>query len=171
MEIFIWWLTITLLGTGFMPLSAWVFRHFDDRGWLFSKSLGIFLTTWVFFVLNVAHILSFIQRNCLIVTAFLIALNILAFFKFNINELIRGINWKLIVCEELIFFAVLAIWVWIIGFKPEAYGTEKFMDYAFMTSMTRSLYMPFEDMWFSGRASITTMADSILPHGLSRLPA
>ena len=135
-----------------MPLSVWVFRHFDDRGWLFSKSLGIFLTTWVFFVLNVAHILSFIQRNCLIVTAFLIALNILAFFKFNLSELIRGINWKLVIIEELIFFAILATWVWIIGFKPEAYGTEKFMDYAFMTSMTRSLFMPFEDMWFSGES-------------------
>ena len=135
-----------------MPLSAWVFRHFDDRGWLFSKSLGIFLTAWVFFVLNTAHIISFIQRNCLIVTGFLIALNILAFFKLNMRDIIRGVDLKLIVIEEAIFFVVLAAWVYIIGFKPEAYGTEKFMDYAFMTSMTRSLYMPFEDMWFSGES-------------------
>ncbi len=151
-EIFIWWLTITLLGTGFMPLSAWVFRHFDDRGWLFSKSLGIFLTAWVFFVLNTAHIISFIQRNCLILTAFLIALNILAFFKLDMREIFRGVDLKLIAIEEAMFFVVLAVWVYIIGFKPEAYGTEKFMDYAFMTSMTRSLYMPFEDMWFSGES-------------------
>lgn len=152
MDIFIWWLTITLLGTGFMPLSAWVFRHFDDRGWLFSKSLGIFLTTWVFFVLNTAHIISFIQRNCLILTGFLIALNIFAFFKLDMREIFRGIDIKLIAIEEAMFFVVLAVWVYIIGFKPEAYGTEKFMDYAFMTSMTRSLYMPFEDMWFSGES-------------------
>lgn len=135
-----------------MPLSAWVFRHFDDRGWLFSKSLGIFLTAWVFFVLNTAHIISFIQRNCLIVTGFLIALNILAFFKLDMRELFRGVDLKLIAIEEAMFFVVLAVWVYIIGFKPEAYGTEKFMDYAFMTSMTRSLYMPFEDMWFSGES-------------------
>ncbi len=152
MEIFIWWLTITLLGTGFMPLSAWVFRHFDDRGWLFSKSLGIFLTAWVFFVLNTAHIVSFIQRNCLIVTGLLIALNILAFFKLDMREIFRGVDLKLIAVEEAMFFVVFAVWVYIIGFKPEAYGTEKFMDYAFMTSMTRSLYMPFEDMWFSGES-------------------
>ena len=135
-----------------MPLSAWVFRHFDDRGWLFSKSLGIFLTTWVFFVLNTAHIISFIQRNCLIVTGLLIALNILAFFKLDMRDLFRGVDLKLIAIEEAMFFVVLAAWVYIIGFKPEAYGTEKFMDYAFMTSMTRSLYMPFEDMWFSGES-------------------
>ncbi len=135
-----------------MPLSAWVFRHFDDRGWLFSKSLGIFLTTWVFFVLNTAHIISFIQRNCLILTGFLIALNIFAFFKLDMREIFRGIDIKLIAIEEAMFFVVLAVWVYIIGFKPEAYGTEKFMDYAFMTSMTRSLYMPFEDMWFSGES-------------------
>ena len=135
-----------------MPLSAWVFRHFDDRGWLFSKSLGIFLTAWVFFVLNTAHIVSFIQRNCLIVTGLLIALNILAFFKLDMREIFRGVDLKLIAVEEAMFFVVLAVWVYIIGFKPEAYGTEKFMDYAFMTSMTRSLYMPFEDMWFSGES-------------------
>ena len=135
-----------------MPLSAWVFRHFDDRGWLFSKSLGIFLTAWVFFVLNTAHIVSFIQRNCLIVTGLLIALNILAFFKLDMREIFRGVDLKLIAVEEAMFFVVFAVWVYIIGFKPEAYGTEKFMDYAFMTSMTRSLYMPFEDMWFSGES-------------------
>ena len=135
-----------------MPLSAWVFRHFDDRGWLFSKSLGIFLTAWVFFVLNTAHIISFIQRNCLIVTGLLIALNILAFFKLDMREIVRGADLKLIAIEEAMFFILLAVWVYIIGFKPEAYGTEKFMDYAFMTSMTRSLYMPFEDMWFSGES-------------------
>ena len=135
-----------------MPLSAWVFRHFDDRGWLFSKSLGIFLTAWVFFVLNTAHIVSFIQRNCLIVTGLLIALNILAFFKLDMREIFRGVDLKLIAIEEAMFFVVFAVWVYIIGFKPEAYGTEKFMDYAFMTSMTRSLYMPFEDMWFSGES-------------------
>ena len=34
-----------------------------------------------------------------------------------------------------LLFALFLLWVYIIGFKPEAYGTEKFMDYAFITSM------------------------------------
>ena len=52
--------------------------------------------------------------------------------------------------EELLFFTVFLIFVYIRAFKPEAYGTEKFMDYGFMTSMMRSDYMPPQDFWFSG---------------------
>ena len=48
------------------------------------------------------------------------------------------------------FFLILLILVYIRGFKPEAYGTEKFMDDGFMTSMARTDYMPPEDFWFSG---------------------
>jgi YYY domain-containing protein len=52
--------------------------------------------------------------------------------------------------EELLFLALFLLFTYIRGFKPEAYGTEKFMDYGFMTSMMRSEYMPPQDFWFSG---------------------
>ena len=55
-----------------------------------------------------------------------------------------------LITEELLFFALFLFFTYIRGFKPEAYGTEKFMDYGFMTSMFRSEYMPPQDFWFSG---------------------
>lgn len=36
------------------------------------------------------------------------------------------------------------------GFNPKAYGTEKMMDYGFMTSMFKTEYFPVEDFWFAG---------------------
>ena len=39
-----------------------------------------------------------------------------------------------------------------IGFKPEAYRTEKFMDYSFMTSMMRNLWLPVKDPWYAGES-------------------
>ena len=51
---------------------------------------------------------------------------------------------------ELLFLAVFIVGCYVKCFKPEAYGTEKFMDYGFMTSMMRSDYMPPEDFWASG---------------------
>jgi YYY domain-containing protein len=54
------------------------------------------------------------------------------------------------ITEELLFFTLFLLFTYVRGFKPEAYGTEKFMDYGFMTSMMRSDYMPPQDFWFSG---------------------
>jgi uncharacterized membrane protein len=86
----------------------------------------------------------------LIVTVVLFALNIALFFKLKMETLFSEANYILIAVEEILFLFIYLIWVWIIGFKPEAYGTEKFMDYGFLTSMMRSLWLPFEDMWYSG---------------------
>ena len=57
---------------------------------------------------------------------------------------------RLIIAEELIFLLLFGLAFYVIGFNPAAYGTEKFMDYAFLTTMNRSTTLPFEDMWFSG---------------------
>ena len=133
-----------------MPLTGFIFRRFEDRGWIFSKSIGIMISSMVFFWLNSMHILKFVQLNMLIVTVVLFALNIALFFKLKMEALFSEANYILIAVEEVLFLFIYLIWVWIIGFKPEAYGTEKFMDYGFLTSMMRSLWLPFEDMWYSG---------------------
>ena len=133
-----------------MPLTGLIFRRFEDRGWIFSKSIGILISSMVFFWLNSMHILKFVQLNMLIVTVVLFALNIALFFKLKMETLFSEANYILIAVEEILFLFIYLIWVWIIGFKPEAYGTEKFMDYGFLTSMMRSLWLPFEDMWYSG---------------------
>ncbi|MDO4805447.1 MAG: DUF2298 domain-containing protein [Lachnospiraceae bacterium] len=152
MSIIIWWLFATVLGAGFLPLAGYVFQKFEDRGWIFSKCIGLLVSSMVFFWLNSMHWLKFVQRNLLIVTVMLIALNMAALFYFKLEKVFDGINFRLVVVEEALFLGIYLIWVWIIGFRPEAYGTEKFMDYAFLTSMMRSLWMPFEDMWYSGKA-------------------
>ena len=150
MNVLIWYITLALLGAGFMPLSGFIFRNFKDRGWLFSKAVGLFLTVYVFWCLNTAHIVRFTQRSCLIVGIALILLNLAAARLFKMNALIESGDMKLIAAEEAAFAALFFAWVWIIGFKPEAYGTEKFMDYGFITAALRSSYMPFADAWYGG---------------------
>jgi hypothetical protein len=36
-----WWLMTLVLGIGFYPAAAALFPRFHDRGWMFSKVLGI----------------------------------------------------------------------------------------------------------------------------------
>ena len=56
---------------------------------------------------------------------------------------------KLIYGEEILFFIFFLIWTYFAGFRPQAYGTEKFMDYGFMEAMMRSTTLPARDLWYS----------------------
>lgn len=167
--VLLWWFTILVIGVGFMPLTSGIFRKFEDRGWMFSKMLGFFLTGYLTWALNCTGHFLFTQRNCILITALLIAANYGIYFAITAKRRRTFQNHRApqgeaqaaifgdrqarrtIIIEEILFFIMFALWVYIIGFKPEAYGTEKFMDYGFMTAMTRSLTMPFEDMWYAGR--------------------
>ena len=42
------------------------------------------------------------------------------------------------------------LWTYAAGFRPAAYGTEKFMDYGFMMAMMRSIELPAKDLWYAG---------------------
>ncbi len=152
LNMFTWYLAILAIGVGFMPLTACLCRGFRDGGWMVSKTIGILLSVWVFFVLNTLHLLSFVMKNCRLVVGVLLLLNLVIYIGFDLNKVFRKLDVVQILVEEALFAGLLALWIYIISFKPEAYGTEKFMDYAFMTAMTRALYMPFEDMWFAGEA-------------------
>jgi YYY domain-containing protein len=159
-----WWITITCIGIIFLPITTLVFGRFHDKGYLFSKPIGLAITGYVMWFLSSLHILKFTALSCIICAGIgLIANGIILVLRKNYqkNELVKSVNREesfisleklldTILGEELLFFGLFLLFVYIRGFKPEAYGTEKFMDYGFMTSMMRSEYMPPQDFWFSG---------------------
>ena len=176
--VLLWWAVLLVLGMGFLPFTSVIFRRFRDHGWVFSKTVGLFIAAFVTWVLNVAGVLPFTRSSVLIVTSVLCVLNYVVYFVFlrgflfsyeadeeeeeerrprngdselRLSHLLDHGSKRLIILEECLFFAILLGWMWIVGFNPEAYGTEKFMDYGFLTAMSRSTRMPFGDMWFAGK--------------------
>ena len=51
--------------------------------------------------------------------------------------------------DELVFTLLFLLWTYVAGFRPSAYGTEKFMDYGFMMAMMRSTTLPEKDLWYA----------------------
>ena len=148
-----WWMTLLLLGLLFMPLSQIFFSQFHDNGYLFSKVIGIAGSGYLMWLFSSMRIIKFSQNACLLVVFLCLLANVLILQKNKNVTILTMFHQKKVasmITEELLFFAVFLIWIYIRGFKPEAYGTEKFMDYGFMTSMMRSDYMPPQDFWFSG---------------------
>lgn len=148
-----WWLVLLILGIVFLPITDKVFHSFHDNGYLFSKVIGLALSGYTMWLLSSIKVLKFKTFSCILILVIMILINLLIYSKSKSKETRLSIDQKklnTIYKEELFFFILFFIWIFIRGFKPEAYGTEKFMDYGFMTSMMRADYMPPQDFWFSG---------------------
>lgn len=146
-----WWLLALLMGMVAMPLTGKLFAGFDDKGWVFSKVAAIAVTGFLTWFLVSVKLLPFTTVTCVGVT---VVCGIFCFFLFNRQQKmgteVFPINHMHLVCrEELLFFAMFLLWTYLAGFRPEAYGTEKFMDYGFMEAMMRSTVLPARDIWYS----------------------
>ena len=146
-----WWLLAGVMGFVAMPVTGRLFGRFEDKGWIFSKVLAIAVTGYITWFLVSIKLLPFGTITCVGVT---IACALICFF------LLRKQSGKKIECfpvesisliywEELLFFVAFLIWTYVAGFRPAAYGTEKFMDYGFMEAMMRSTSLPATDIWYS----------------------
>ncbi len=146
-----WWMLALVLGLAAMPLTGYLFRSFDDKGWMFSKALAIAVAGYVEWFLVSVKVLRFTTATCVGVTVGLAGVSLL----FYMRQTDKGMDCMpqghvvLILWEEVLFFAAFLVWTYLAGFNPAAYGTEKFMDYGFMQAMMRSDVLPARDMWYS----------------------
>ncbi|MDC7290328.1 DUF2298 domain-containing protein [Blautia schinkii] len=146
-----WWLLAALMGMIAMPVTGRLFAGFDDKGWMFSKVLAIAVTGFLTWFLVSVKLVPFTTTVCVIVCV-ICAVGCLLLFnqqtKKNIDCFPTG-HASLIFWEEILFIAAFLLWTYLAGFRPAAYGTEKFMDYGFMEAMMRSTTLPPKDIWYS----------------------
>ncbi len=143
-----WWSVLFLLGVGFLPLTFLLFKKFFDKGYIFSKLLGLGITGYVIMLLGMLHIVAFTTLSISVVFL-LLSLFLYGYFRKENILLIIKHTWRIILFEELLFFAGLTFWAYIHSFAPDIHGLEKYMDYGFINSMLRTEYFPPKDMWLA----------------------
>ena len=162
----IWWLVFLVLGVVAYPVAGLIFGRFHDGGFIFSKAIGLSGAGILMWFLSSLKIMKFTRTNALISVGILLLINVVILVivarkqsnspkSFLAQACGYRITEKKIVAalkSEVVFFIFFMFWCYLRGFKPEAYGTEEFMDYGFMAVMNRSDYMPPEDLWFSGES-------------------
>lgn len=148
--VFIWWVYMFIIGIVFLPLARRIFNSFFDKGYIFSKVLGIAAVSYFVWLLSSIRLMPF-YRICLFITlilAFIVNYILLKGYKGFKDFIIE--NKRVFISEEIIFFAGIAAWSYIRGLQPDINGLEKFMDFGFVNAILRSKYMPPVDMWFAG---------------------
>jgi len=153
--ILFWWLAITLLGLLICPLVFAVFRMLSDRGYLFSKMLGLLLVAYLSWLLAAMHWLPFSHFSLLLVVGGLLLCSVVMFF-FQRAAIVAFCyqHWRRLLCSELLFSLAYLLFVGIRSLNPDLWqlylGGEKPMELAFLNAILRSPYAPPLDPWFAG---------------------
>ena len=166
-----WWLLVFCLGLIYMPLSGLLFSNLADKGYLFSKTIGIAISGYLMWVLSALKIMKFTTGSCIITVAVGLVFNfiILLYYKLNIDKNVISLdnlkeNLGIFLTEEVLFFLIFLFFTYIRGFKPEAYGTEKFMDLWFYDYHDAQRLYAATGFWYSGTKLNYYLCGSIYSH-------
>jgi len=93
---------LTLLGLLTYPLVFAAFRGLADRGYIFSKTLGILLLAYFAWILASLHLVAFSHLSTIIVVVVLLLLAIVLFLwqRRAISKFLRQ-RWRLLLIEEV----------------------------------------------------------------------
>ncbi len=146
LDILKWVLAVEVLGLAAAPVLRGFFANRRDAA-LLSRPVGLVLAGWVAWALALATPLGF-SRGGILLAVLVIAGISLVFRRRGGPE--AGPFWG---AEEnraaLFFWVPAAVFLLVRAAVPEILGAEKFMDLAFLNSLTRGGAMPPLDPWMS----------------------
>ncbi len=158
-QFFSWYLTIQLISLAVLPLTGSLFANVSDRGYAFSKSLGILL---VGLILWLGTSYGLLRNELGGAWLALISVALLSWFvrrPEDTAELDWRTRWRralptsqYVLVVELLFLLAFAAWAYVRAHDPAAAHTEKPMDLMLMNSIWRSPTYPPQDAWLSGYA-------------------
>jgi len=150
-----WWLALVFITVITWPIAFGVFGNLRDRGYGFSKALGLILVGWLAWTLTR---LPFLTNNLLpLALAFLFLLLLSVWVWKRKGEEMRAFwraHRKLILLSEGIFAGAFLLFVFIRVLNPDLWqpwqGGEKLMEFAFFNAVTRTPTFPPYDPYFAG---------------------
>ena len=138
-----------------VPLGFVIFRTLPDRGYLFSKTLGLMLVGLITWLLASFQWVAF-SRGSIGLALVLVAAASIVILRRNRREMLDFVRrrWSVIAVGEAVFMAAFLAFVLVRMANPDLWhpwrGGEKPMDMAYLNAVLRSSYMPPYDPWFSG---------------------
>lgn len=148
-----WYLVFLLLGWVAFPLAFRFMPSLPQRGYALSKALGLLVWAFLFWGLASLHILQNDGGGVLLSVFIFVLIGALA-GRGKFREMLAWVreNSRLVITSEALFLILFAFWTVVRAAAPEAAGTEKPMELAFINAILHSPQFPPHDPWLSGYA-------------------
>lgn len=147
----LWYLVLFVIGWLAFPIAYRFLAFLPGRGFALAKVLGLLLWGFVFWLLVSLQVFQndggglLLSAGLLAAAGLLVGLPRLAEMRSWLRE-----NLRLVVASEAVFVVLFAFWTVVRAAAPEAAGTEKPMELAFINAILRSPQFPPHDPWLSG---------------------
>ena len=170
--VFAWYFTILLLGWVTFPLAFRILVKLPDRGYGVSRVLGLLLWGFGFWLLGSVGVLQNHPGGILFALFLLIAASFWAGWRLR-REILNwvGAHWRLMLMTEVVFLLSFTFMAIVRAAIPDATGTEKPMELAFINAVLGSQTFPPHDPWLSGYAISYYHFGYILTGMLAKLTA
>ncbi|KXK08573.1 MAG: hypothetical protein UZ21_OP11001000563 [Microgenomates bacterium OLB22] len=147
----LWYFKLVVLGIVFLPITIAFFGdRLVDKGYAFSKVVGILLCSFTLFVLGVFKIAPFTVISAFTVFGGFAIINMIVAKKVIPKGTITARDVRIWFFIELLFLCSFLFWVVVRGQEPSIRGLEKYMDFGFINAILRSTYFPPKDIWLVG---------------------
>jgi YYY domain-containing protein len=150
-----WWITISLIGFITFPLLFAFFPALADRGYGFSKLMGMVITAWLAWALGTMRFLTWSSAGLLLILLGLAILSlwVMSRLRESFFAYLRA-RWKLLLWMDILGLALFIGFVGVRLSNPDlwhnSFGGEKPMDFAYFNAVLRSTIFPAYDPWYAG---------------------
>jgi len=158
LQIFLtWYINFFIFGIIGLPFAEYFFKKWPDKGYAFSKIIGLIIIALPLWFLASIKLVQFNNTSVFVITVVFFALVVFLKIKHHKGNSLSKLSiknltkYKYAILEEFIFLILFIFWVQVRSRNPQIEGTEKFMDLAFMNSIDRSEYFPPLDPWYAGK--------------------
>lgn len=153
--LFSWWLAISLAGVAALPLCLRLLGGLPDKGYTFSRAIGMLALTFVYWLLTSFGLLENSAGSIALVWIALLFLSI-TFYAQKGEWRDIGAWWRenrgLVLATELLFLILFLVWAVYRAHQNAILYTEKPMELAFLSAVQRSATFPPDDPWMAGYA-------------------
>ncbi|MEX1248565.1 MAG: DUF2298 domain-containing protein [Anaerolineales bacterium] len=148
----LWYLLLAALGWLSFPIAYRFLGALPDRGYAFSRPLGMLLWGFIFWILSSFGFLQNDHAGLLTAAALLGALGWWAWKQTPRGEMRQWLRTHVstAVAMEAIFLLAFLFMAFVRTARPEIFHTEQPMELAFINGILRSPSMPPLDPWLSG---------------------
>ena len=154
LSFFFWYILISLVGWLTFPMAYRLLPLLGERGYAFSRILGLLLWGYLFWLLASLGMLHNNQGGLLLALFLVLALSGLALRGVGLKQISTWLreHSRLVLSVEALFLLSFTFMALVRASNPEILGTEKPMELAFINAILRSPIFPPHDPWLSGYA-------------------